>query len=72
MTSLIDVFELDIAISSSSLNCLKLDPNLRKKIAEALVPKLPSGKTKVRLSLMELLNTVKPVSGIVIHHSSCW
>jgi len=72
LTSLIDVFELDIAISSSSLNCLKLDPNLRKKIAEALVPKLPSGKTKVRLSPMELLNPVNPVSGIVIHHSSCW
>ena len=71
LTSLIDVFELDIAISSSSLNCLKLDPNLRKKIAEALVPKLSSGNTKVRLSLMKLLNTVKPISGIVIHHSSC-
>lgn len=72
LTSLIDVFELDIAISSSSLNCLKLDPNLRKKIAEALVPKLPSGKTKVRLSPIDPLNPVKPVSGIVIHHSSCW
>lgn len=52
LTSLIDVLELDIAISSSSLNCLKLDPSLRKKIAEALVPKVPSGKTKELLYII--------------------
>ena len=66
------MLELDIAISSSSLNCLKLDPNLRKKIAEALVPKVPSGKTKVRPFPVELFNIAKSVLGIAIHHSCCW
>ena len=33
-------------MSTSSLHCLKLEPNLRKAIAEALVP---TSKIKVRL-----------------------
>ncbi|KAK2465184.1 hypothetical protein APHAL10511_002538 [Amanita phalloides] len=42
LLSLLDRVELDLAISTSSLHCLKLDPSLRKRAAEALVP--PSKK----------------------------
>ena len=44
MTSMLYRLELDISMTMSALNCLKLDPNLRKKIAESLVP---SSKMKV-------------------------
>ncbi|KXN88162.1 Vacuolar fusion protein MON1 [Leucoagaricus sp. SymC.cos] len=49
LTSLLDELEFDIAIGTSSLNCLKLESSLRKKIAESLVP---TGKTKELLYIM--------------------
>ncbi|KAG2155928.1 vacuolar fusion protein MON1 [Suillus bovinus] len=36
--SLLGRIELDLAIATSSLNCLQLDPSLRARVAEALVP----------------------------------
>lgn len=45
MTSMLFRLELDMSMSMSALNCLKLDSNLRKRIAESLVP---SSKMKVR------------------------
>ncbi|KAG6854671.1 hypothetical protein C0991_003319 [Blastosporella zonata] len=38
LSSLLDRLEFDLAMSTSSLQCLKLDPTLRKRAAEALVP----------------------------------
>ncbi|KAF8635850.1 hypothetical protein AX15_000042 [Amanita polypyramis BW_CC] len=38
LLSLLDRVEFDLAMSMSSLHCLKLDLNLRKRVAEALVP----------------------------------
>ncbi|KAF8798825.1 DUF254-domain-containing protein [Phlegmacium glaucopus] len=38
MTSMLFRLEFDMAMTMSALNCLKLDPNLRKRIAESLVP----------------------------------
>ncbi|EDR13724.1 uncharacterized protein LACBIDRAFT_245305 [Laccaria bicolor S238N-H82] len=38
MTSLLDRLEGDLAMTTASLHCLKLDPNLRKRIADTLVP----------------------------------
>ena len=45
MYSLLGRLEWDLAMSTSSLHCLKLDPGLRKRIADALVP---TSKIKVR------------------------
>lgn len=36
--SLLNRLELDLAMSTSSLHCLQLDPNLRSRVADALVP----------------------------------
>ncbi|KAG1745888.1 DUF254-domain-containing protein [Suillus paluster] len=36
--SLLDRMELDLAMATSSLNCLQLDQSLRARVAEALVP----------------------------------
>ncbi|KAG2151303.1 DUF254-domain-containing protein [Suillus clintonianus] len=36
--SLLGRMELDLAMATSSLNCLQLDPSLRARVAEALVP----------------------------------
>ncbi|KAF9454805.1 DUF254-domain-containing protein [Macrolepiota fuliginosa MF-IS2] len=49
LTSLLDELEFDLGISTSSLHCLKLELNLRKRIAETLVP---TGKTKEMLYVM--------------------
>ncbi|EKM79357.1 hypothetical protein AGABI1DRAFT_74328 [Agaricus bisporus var. burnettii JB137-S8] len=49
LTTLLDELEFDLAISSSSLHCLKLEPSLRKKIADSLVP---TGKVKDLLYVM--------------------
>ncbi|GJE86335.1 trafficking protein Mon1-domain-containing protein [Phanerochaete sordida] len=38
MYSLLSRLEFDLAMSTSSLQCLKLDPGLRKRIADTLVP----------------------------------
>ncbi|KAF8349271.1 trafficking protein Mon1-domain-containing protein [Amanita rubescens] len=38
LSSLLDRAELDLAMSTSALHCLKLEPPLRKRVAEALVP----------------------------------
>lgn len=38
MTALLDRLEFDLAMSTSSLRCLKLDPAIRIRAAEALVP----------------------------------
>ncbi|KAM6494152.1 Trafficking protein Mon1 domain containing protein [Amanita muscaria] len=38
LSSLLDRVQLDLAMSMSSLHCLKLDQSLRKRIAETLVP----------------------------------
>ena len=44
MTSMLNRLEFDLTMTMSALNCLKLDPNLRKRIGESLVP---SSKMKV-------------------------
>ena len=46
--SLLGRLEWDLAMSTSSLQCLKLDPGLRKRIADTLVP---TSKIKVRSSI---------------------
>lgn len=66
LTSLLDVLETDLAISVSSLHCLKLDPKLRKKIAESLVP---SSKTKVTIVLCASFWGVKLELGIALCHT---
>lgn len=38
MNSLLARLETDIAMSTSSLNCLKMEPSIRRRIAETLVP----------------------------------
>ncbi|PPQ77470.1 hypothetical protein CVT25_011340 [Psilocybe cyanescens] len=38
MNSLLVRLETDIAMTTSSLHCLKMEPNLRRRIAESLVP----------------------------------
>lgn len=38
MHSLLSRLEYDLAMSTSSLNCLRLDSNLRKSVADVLVP----------------------------------
>ncbi|TCD70523.1 Vacuolar fusion protein mon1 [Steccherinum ochraceum] len=38
MHSLLNRLEFDLAMSTSSLNCLRLDPSLRKSVADILVP----------------------------------
>lgn len=53
MHSLLSRLEFDIAMSTSSLNCLKLDPNLRKTVADALVP---TSKIKVYRSLSRVVS----------------
>ena len=45
--SLLSRLEWDLAMSTSSLHCLKLDPVLRKSVADVLVP---TSKIKVRIS----------------------
>lgn len=47
MTALLDRLEFDLAMSTSSLRCLKLDPTIRIHAAEALVP---TSKMKVSLT----------------------
>ncbi|GLB38308.1 putative trafficking protein Mon1 [Lyophyllum shimeji] len=49
LSSLLERLEFDLAISTSSLQCLRLDPSLRKRAAEAL---LPSSKTKDMLYII--------------------
>lgn len=44
LTSLITRMEFDLAMATSSLHCLKLEPGLRKRAADILIP--PKG-TKV-------------------------
>ena len=46
MTSMLFRLELDLTMYMSALNCLKLDPNLRKRTGESLVP---SSKMNVRI-----------------------
>ena len=46
MNSLLNRLESDIAMSMSSLHCLKMEPSLRKRIAETLVP---NNKAKVSI-----------------------
>ena len=46
MTSMLFRLEFDLTMTMSALNCLKLDPSLRKRIGESLVP---SSKMKVRM-----------------------
>ena len=53
MHSLLSRLEFDIAMSTSSLNCLRLDPNLRKTVADALVP---TSKIKVLRSLSRVVS----------------
>lgn len=38
LSSLLTRLEFDLSMSTSSLQCLKLDPNLRKRAAEVLLP----------------------------------
>lgn len=45
--ALLDSLEWDLAMGTSSLHCLKLDPSLRRSIGEALVP---TSKIKVRVA----------------------
>jgi hypothetical protein len=47
--------ELDLAMATSSLNCLQLDQSLRVRIAEALVP---TSKMKVINSPFEMIQRV--------------
>jgi len=49
MNSLLNRLESDIAMSMSSLHCLKMEPSLRKRIAETLVP-----NNKVKVSMISL------------------
>ena len=44
--SLLGRLESDLAMSMSSLHCLQLDPSLRTRVADALVPitKMKGGK----------------------------
>jgi len=49
MNSLLNRLESDIAMSMSSLHCLKMEPGLRKRIAETLVP-----NNKVKVSIISL------------------
>lgn len=46
--SILARMEWDLAMSTSSLQCLKLDPPLRKSVADILVP---TSKIKVRPQL---------------------
>lgn len=50
LSSLLERMELDLALSTSSLWCLRLDLGLRKRIAEALIP--PSKKEILYVVLM--------------------
>lgn len=56
LTSLLDRLEFDLAMSISSLHCLKLDSNVRKRAAEALVP---SSKMKVGNSTIPVNNLAR-------------
>ena len=49
MTALLARLESDLAMSTSSLRCLKLDPTTRKRAAEALVP-----TSKMKVSSREI------------------
>jgi hypothetical protein len=46
--SLLERLELDLAMATSSLHCLQLDPGLRSRLADSLVP---ITKLKVRFNL---------------------
>ena len=49
LTAMINRLEIDLAMSTSSLHCMRLDSTLRKRAAEALVP---ATKMKVNVCLM--------------------
>ena len=67
MTSMLFRLELDMAMTMSALNCLKLEPNLRKRIAESLVP---SSKMKVYIfSLIYHPSAYFVPEGYVIYYS---
>ncbi|KDR82664.1 hypothetical protein GALMADRAFT_57126 [Galerina marginata CBS 339.88] len=53
MNSLLIRLETDIAMTTSSLNCLKMEPSLRKRIAETL---LPNTKIKDMLYIILIAN----------------
>ncbi|KAF5330264.1 hypothetical protein D9758_014446 [Tetrapyrgos nigripes] len=62
LTAMISRLEFDLAMSTSSLHCMKLDPNLRKKVAEALVP---TSKTKdvlymILISRNQVITLIRP------------
>lgn len=47
--SLLDNLEWDLAMGTSSLHCLKLDPIMRRNIGEMLVP-----ASKIKVSIQNL------------------
>ncbi|KAF9013405.1 DUF254-domain-containing protein [Cyathus striatus] len=53
LKSILGRLEFDLAMSMSSLGCLKLDPNVRKKIAESMVP---PAKSKDILYVVMIVN----------------
>ena len=67
LTSMLCRLELDLTMTMSALNCLKLDPNLRKRIGESLVP---SSKMKVHIVLtfiiMALLLFLKDMLYVIL------
>jgi hypothetical protein len=68
MNSLLNRLESDIAMSMSSLHCLKMEPSLRKRIAETLVP---NNKVKVSIVPLSSWTNIKRRKGYALHHPYC-
>ncbi|OJA17220.1 hypothetical protein AZE42_00206 [Rhizopogon vesiculosus] len=74
--SLLDRIELDLAMATSSLNCLQLDQSLRVRVAEALVPTSKMKDTLyiilVARDIHILVNTVYSPSIVNSPASASW
>lgn len=68
MHSLLSRLETDIAMTMSSLNCLKVEPSLRKRLAESLVP-----NNKIKVSSGDLFRAYmfKETEGHALHNPHC-
>lgn len=64
--SLLGRLEWDMAMSTSSLQCLKLDPVLRKRIADALVPTSKIKVIMLRSRHTTLSNTIQDILYVVL------
>ncbi|KAK7469379.1 Vacuolar fusion protein mon1 [Stygiomarasmius scandens] len=62
LTAMINRLEFDLAMSTSSLHCMRLDPTLRKRAAEALVPatKMKDVLYMILIAQSQVITLIRP------------